>query len=469
MDSQPGATPYSAPAGCPMHEERQTSLYGPEFASDPHRVYDSFRANGPASPIELAPGVEATLVVQHEAALRVLQNPALFARDSRRWTALREGRVPLDSPVLPMMAYRPNCLFTDGAEHLRLRKAVTESLGRLNFSRLSRDVERIGDYLIDQFIERGSADLLGEYAKLLPLLLFNQLFGCPGDIGDRLTRSMSAIFDGEDVLRANDELTECLMELVALKRRQPGEDITSWLIQHPAGLRDEELKDQLVMLMGAGVEPERNLIANALLLLLSGDTPGPGSERRGSGMLVEDALDDVLWNNPPIANYATHYPVQDIELDGVTLKAGTPVLISFAAANSDPALTDARQTLSKGAHLAWGAGPHVCPAKSPAQLIALTAIEKILNTVPDLALAVHPSGVEWRPGPFHRALVALPVRFSPTPARGGGTAVRTPATPTAQPAGQASPAPAATPHHHAAHAQKKSKGWWSSFLDVFRV
>ncbi|MFC8727346.1 cytochrome P450 family protein [Streptomyces bacillaris] len=475
MDPSPGATPYSAPAGCPMHQQ-QTSLYGPEFAADPHRVYDTFRAHGPAAPIELAPGVDATLIVQHEAALRVLQNPALFARDSRRWAALREGAIPMDSPVLPMMMYRPNCLFTDGAEHLRLRKAVTESLARLNSSRVSRDVERIADYLIDQFIERGSADLLNEYAKLLPLLLFNQLFGCPGDIGDRLTRSMSAIFDGEDVLRANAELTECLMELVALKRRQPGDDITSWLIQHPAGLRDEELKDQLVMLMGAGVEPERNLIANALLLMLSGDQPGGhdrrgGHERRGSGMLVEDALDDVLWNNPPIANYATHYPVRDIELDGVVLKAETPVLISFAAANSDPSLTDARQTLSKGAHLAWGAGPHVCPAKSPATLIALTAIERILNTVPDLSLAVPASGVAWRPGPFHRALVALPVRFTPTAARRSPATAQPPAPASAQlpdPYRNAPPQPAAATRH-AAEPAKKQKGWWSSFLDVFRV
>ncbi|MFJ9680071.1 cytochrome P450 [Streptomyces sp. NPDC101194] len=463
MDSQPGATPYSAPSGCPMHGERQKSLYGPEFASDPQRVYDEFRAHGLAAPIELAPGVDATLIVQHEAALRVLQNPSFFARDSRRWAALREGRVPLDSPVLPMMAYRPNCLFTDGTEHLRLRKAVTESLGRLNTNRLSRDVERIADYLIDQFIERGSADLLGDYAKLLPLLLFNQLFGCPGDIGDRLTRSMSAIFDGEDVLRANAELTECLMELVALKRRQPGEDITSWLIQHPAGLRDEELKDQLVMLMGAGIEPERNLIANALLLLLSDDSGNP--HRRGTGMLVEDALDDVLWNNPPIANYATHYPVQDVDLGGVTLKAETPVLISFAAANSDPALTDARQTLSKGAHLAWGAGPHVCPAKSPAQLIALTAIEKILNSVPDLTLAIPSSAVEWRPGPFHRAMVSLPVRFSPSAPRHAAKA----ATQSPVPSRITTPEEVPPARYDHLEPPKKTKGWWSSFLDVFRV
>ncbi|WP_335933910.1 cytochrome P450 [Streptomyces sp. PTD5-9] len=466
MDSSPGATPYNAPSGCPMHGERQTSLYGPEFAADPQRVYDAFRAHGPAAPIELAPGVDATLVVQHEAALRVLQNPSYFARDSRRWAALREGRIALDSPVLPMMAYRPNCLFTDGTEHLRLRKAVTESLSRLNTTRLSRDVERIADYLIDQFVERGSADLLADYAKLLPLLLFNQLFGCPGDIGDRLTRSMSAIFDGEDVLRANAELTECLMELVALKRRQPGEDITSWLIQHPAGLRDEELKDQLVMLMGAGIEPERNLIANALLLLLA-EGSGDG-QRRGTGMLVEDAIDDVLWNNPPIANYATHFPVQDIDLGGVTLKADTPVLISFAAANSDPALTGARQTLSKGAHLAWGAGPHVCPAKSPAQLIALTAIERVLNSVPDLALAIPASAVEWRPGPFHRAMVSLPVRFSPSAPR------RVANVPSGTAASAVSPriAPleeASAPRHDSPEPHKRSKGWWSSFLDVFRV
>ncbi|NEE58317.1 cytochrome P450, partial [Streptomyces sp. SID8455] len=181
--------------------------------------------------------------------------------------------------------------------------------------------------------------------------------------------------------------------------------------------------------------------------------------------------DDVLWNNPPIANYATHYPVRDVELDGVVLKAETPVLISFAAANTDPSLTDARQTLSKGAHLAWGAGPHVCPAKSPATLIALTAIEKILNTVPDLSLAVPASGIGWRPGPFHRAMIALPVRFTPTAARRTSAGAQPPAQTSAQlpdPYRNAAPQPGAAPRH-AAEPAKKPKGWWSSFLDVFRV
>jgi cytochrome P450 len=449
MDRQ--SVPAPAGARCPMHDAT--------FAAAPHQVYDRLRDHGPAGPVELAPGIDATLVVGHETALRVLQNTTLFARDSRRWKALTEGHIPLDHPVLPMMAYRPNCLFTDGAVHLRLRKAVTDSLARLNITRIRRDVEPIADYLIDQFCERGRADLLNDYAKLLPLLLFNKLFGCPADIGDTLTSAMSAIFDGKDALRANEELTACLMQLIALKRRQPGDDVTSWLIQHPAGLTDEELKDQLVMLMGAGVEPERNLIGNALLLLLSPDASG-----RDSGLLVEEAIDHVLWNQAPIANYATHYPVQDVDLGGVVAEAGTPVVISFAAANTDPALAEARRRNSRGAHLAWGAGPHACPAKDPAQVIAVTAIEKILNALPDLTLAVHEKDLEWRPGPFHRALVALPVAFSPTPATHIAAALQGRTVPAAgeQPLPTA---PVATARQEPA----RKKGFWSTFLDIFRV
>jgi len=441
------------PAGarCPMFDGT--------FTADPEQIYDRVRAHGPAGPVELAPGVDATLVVEHEMALRVLQNPSLFARDSRRWKALNEGRVPLDSPILAMMAYRPNCLFTDGAVHLRLRQAVTASFDRLNMTRLRRDVEPIADFLIDQFSERGRADLINEYAKMLPLLLFNKLFGCPADIGDTLTSSLGALFDGIDVQRANEELTASLMQLISLKRRQPAEDVTSWLIQHPAGLTDEELKDQLVMLMGGGFEPQRNLIGHALHLLLS--KAGSG----GSGMLIEEAIDHVLWNNPPIANYAAHFPVQDVDLGGVVVEANSPVVISFAGANSDPALKVARESHNKGAHLAWGAGPHSCPAKDPALVIAIAAIERLLNALPDLTLAVPDEDLQFRPGPFQHALAALPVRFSPTPATRMVSALRAASPP---PAAEQPGVPAAAEPVRQPQPQKK-RGFWSTLVDVFRV
>jgi cytochrome P450 len=448
MDFTPAAEGGTT-ARCPMH--------GADFAAAPHDVYDRLRAAGPAGPVELAPGVEATLVVGHEAALRVLQNDALFARDSRRWSALREGRVAMDSPVVPMMMFRPNCLFTDGAEHLRLRKAVTDSLDAIDVRQLARDVRRMADFLIDRFSERGRADLIDEYAKVLPLLVFNKMFGCSADIGDRLTRSMAALFEGRDALRADQELTECLMELVALKRREPGDDLTSRLVRHPAGLTDTELKDQLVMLMGAGVEPERNLIANTVLLMLSPE---------GTGLLIEEAMEHVLWDNPPIANYATHFPKQDVDLAGTRLPAGSPVVISFAGANADPSLRQARRSRSQGAHLSWGAGPHKCPASSPAQVIALTAVEKLFNELDDLALELPAERLTWRQGPFHRALASLPVRFAPSPAGRVATATgRHPLPPAAR--AQAPAAGAEAAERAAGPARKK--GFWGTFLDVFRL
>ena len=444
------------PPGCPAHAGgERVPLHGPEFAAAPEAFYETLRQYGPSAPVELAPGVEAELVTDYATALHVLQNPDTFARDSRRWRALNEGRVPLDSPVLPMMMYRPNCLFSDGAEHLRLRQSVTASLARVDTHRLSRHVDRVAAYLIGQFSSRGRVELVADYAQLLPLLVFNDLFGCPAEIGDRLVFGISGIFDGVDAEKANEVLTEALLELVALKRRSPGEDITSWLMAHPSGLSDEEMVHQLVTLIAAGTEPTQNIIASALRLLLT-DEKYAGDEHT-AGLLVDDAINDVLWNSAPIANYGVHYPVRDVELGGAKLPAGDPVAISFAAANTDPTLSTGRQMFSKRAHLAWGAGPHACPAKDPALLVAVLAIEKLLNTLPDIDLALPVEGLTWRPGPFHRALDALPARFTPVRAE-------RPASITSATGGQtAEGAPG-----QAGNGSQRGK-WWSSFLSWWKV
>ncbi|NBM18906.1 cytochrome P450 [Streptomyces sp. GC420] len=444
------------PPGCPAHNNGggRIPLYGEEFAADPDAFYEHMRQYGPAAPVEISPGVHATLVTEYAAALHVLQNTDAFARDSRRWRALNEGRIPQDSPALPMLGYRPNALFSDGSEHLRLRQAVTDSIARLDSHRLSRHVEHVSAYLINQFCARGSADLIEDYAKLVVLLVFNELFGCPPDIGDRLVAGMSALFDGTDPEAANAELTRSLVDLVHLKRRKPGADITSWLMQHHAGLNDEEMIHQLIMLLGAGTEPVQTVIANALHLLLSDERYAGG--QHGAGLLVEDAISEVLWFSPPIANYAAHYPMRDTDLSGVRLKAGDLVMISFAAANADPALSEARHTLSKRAHLAWGAGPHACPAKDPAQLIAVTAVEKLLNQLPDIELAVTPDKLTWRPGIFARALTGLPAQF--TPARPDHRAARVPHQDGGPGAAPALPQP-----------KPEKTSWWSSFLSWRRV
>ena len=169
----------------------------------------------------------------------------------------------------------------------------------------------------------------------------------------------------------------------------------------------------------AVVDPRRldvvfaNLIGNALLRLLT-DARYAGS-LFGGAMTAHQAIDEVLWHEPPMANLSAHYPRYDITFHGREIKAGSLVLVSYAAANSQAAPPTEGGELRSGesAHLAWAAGPHACPARDPALLIAITAIEQLTSRLSDLELATPAGELLWRPGPFHRALVHLPVRFAP--------------------------------------------------------
>ncbi|WP_329500723.1 cytochrome P450 [Kitasatospora herbaricolor] len=435
------------PPGCPAHGAGgRVPLYGPEFAADPQAYYSYLRSYGPAAPVELAPGVEATLVTDYSAALQLLQDSASFRKDARRWRALNEGHVAPDSPVVPLLAYRPNAMFSDGAEHLRLRQAVTDSMARIDTRRLSRTTEQVSNYLIAQFGYRGSVDVVGNYARQLPLFVFNELFGCPADIGDRILFGISGMFDGVNAEKAAEVLFGAVGELVALKRARPGDDVTSWLMQHEAKLTDEEMVHQLALLLAGGTEPLCNLIGNTLFRLLTHD------EYAHTGGLIDKAIDDTLWENPPMANLAPHYPAVDMEFAGRQLQAGELVLVSFAAANSSPILRAERQASSR-AHLAWSAGPHACPSKDPARGISVTAIENLLNELPDIALAVPEESLTWRPGPFSRGLSALPTRFTPVQ----------PARRPAEPARQEAPVHAERGSH--AQPTPERAGRWSQFLN----
>ncbi|MBB2911589.1 cytochrome P450 [Streptosporangium becharense] len=407
----PGSGP---PPGCPAHAGHQpgAALYGPEFAADPGRTYDRLRAYGPAAPVELAPGVHAVLVTGYHAALEVLGNPHIYSKDPRGWRALQTGEVPPDSAVIPMMGYRPNALFSDPPAHGRFRHAITDSLRRVDPHALRRSVTHGADRLIDAFAARGHADLLAEYAAIVPLLTFNRLFGQADAASDRLVTALAKMFEGGDGAAEGDALfTRYMVDLITLKRARPGADVTSWLMEHPARLTDEEMIHQCTLLIAAGTEPVQNLIGNALRLLLSDDRFA--GSLSGGTMPVDAALEEVLWKDPPMANYAVHYPRYDVWLRGVPLRAGDPVVISLAAANTDPALDTTLSRAGNRAHLAFSAGPHACPAKAVARLIATVAIETLLDRVPDVALAVPADRLRWRPGPFQRALTALPARFTP--------------------------------------------------------
>jgi hypothetical protein len=144
-------------------------------------------------------------------------------------------------------------------------------------------------------------------------------------------------------------------------------------------------------------------------------------------------------------------------LGGRTLRAGDPVLISFAAANTDPKLTEHREQLSSKAHLAFGAGPHACPAKDPAFMIAATAVESLLNRLPDVEMRVPFKELAWVATPWSRSLVTVPIRYTP---RTVAPAARTrPAAPSSvQAAHSTGPVPQPVSAGRPSHAAPRPKG-----------
>ncbi|WP_067723328.1 cytochrome P450 [Nocardia yamanashiensis] len=410
----------SATGGCPVRHGSPNSVDGPrillgteEFAADPHAAYREMRRRyGSMVPIELAPDVPATLVIDYQTALRILNDPDHFPADPRAW----QQTIPEDSPVRPMMQWYPNALRNAGAAHARYRGAYTAAIDGIDLHAVHSAVERIAAPLIESFAAEGSADLVSQYALPLVFQVLNEMVGCSAELGHRVATGMAALFDTVNAAWGMQTLSEALLELIALRRAEPGDDVTSRMAHHSSKLSDEEMLYQLVSFYGAGIEPMQNLITNTLLLMLTDDRFG--GDVLGGSLSTRDALDEVLFNDPPMANFSISYPRQPILIDNAWLPAHQPVMISLAACNNDPAIAGGDRTGNRS-HLAWSAGPHACPARSVAYVVVQNAIDQLLDILPELRLAVPKSEISWRPGPFHRAMVALPVAFpaSSAPAR----------------------------------------------------
>ncbi|WP_459546119.1 hypothetical protein [Nocardia sp. X0981] len=111
------------------------------------------------APIELAPGVPATLVLGYPTAIRILQDPEHFPADPRTW----QRTIPAGSPIRPAMKWCPNARRSTGAEHRRYRRTYTGSIARIDLHALHDIVASITAPLINGCCTTGSADLTAEY------------------------------------------------------------------------------------------------------------------------------------------------------------------------------------------------------------------------------------------------------------------------------------------------------------------
>nr|WP_202501066.1 cytochrome P450 [Streptomyces sp. SID5785] len=393
-------------------------MSGLEYQQTPSQLYRSLRReHGPVAPVLLDGGVPAWLVLGYSEVSYVTAHDELFARDSRRWNQWEH--IPADWPLMPFVGYQPSVLFAEGAEHQRRAGVITHALEQVDQFELGRDCAQIADRLIAEFSGSGQAELMSAYAHALPMRAAVQMCGMPqlGEDTQNLVEDLRISLDaaeGDDPVAAYVRVGERIAALVKEKRERPGADATSRMILDPAGLSDEEIVQDLISVIAAAQQPTANWICNTLRLLLTDERFALNVS--GGRLSVGEALNEVLWLDTPTQNFIGRWAVRDTQLGGRLIRAGDCVVLGLAAANTDPQIwPEAHVGAENAAHLSFSNGEHRCPYPAPllADVIARTAVETLLDRLPDLVLAVEPEELTWRPSIWMRGLTSLPVRFTP--------------------------------------------------------
>jgi cytochrome P450 len=314
---------------------------------------------------------------------------------------------------------------------------------------------------------------VSQYSQQLPMLVLTRLFGMPEEVGPKLIEaSIGIVKGGEMALVHNDYILETLRRLVEDKRANPGYDFTSWLIAHPAQLTEDEVQHHLRLVMVAANETTTNLIANTLQVVLT--DPRFRASLTGGMMTVSDAVEQVLWDEPPLMVCPARFATGDMEFGGHKIAAGDMLLLGLAAGNADPAARPNLGATMHGnrSHLAFSRGAHECPGQDIGRAITDTAVDILLAQLPDIRLAVPDSELSWTASTWARHLNALPVQFSPRrrvlPAAQPVQSPAASAPDTAAGAGtQSAAAPQQLPTPPAAAAEAR-RSLWSAFLHRIR-
>jgi cytochrome P450 len=393
-------------------------LYGPRFAGDTEEMFREMRRDhGPVVPVLLEGDHPAWLVIGYGEAHRVLTDGQLFARDPYRCHGP-------DYVPPPAVGHLPGMLmFLDGEVHVTRIGAVTAALAEVDQFQLRGDCERLADRLIDAFAAAGEAELMEEYASRMPVLVMGGMLGVPDSELRAVAQDMKTMNDGlEDAVEAYGRFVATMTRLIESKREWPGPDVTSRMLASATGTTDEELIQDLLVVTSGSQETTAHWIGNTLRLMLTDDRFS--LTLSGGRRSVGQALNEVLWEDTPVKTATGRWAIRDIELGGRIIRAGDVIIVGLAGANADPRVRPAVHGDWGGnhAHLAFGTGDHGCPHPAPelAQVMVQTAVEVLLDRLPDVRLAVPEDELEWRPGFRVRGLSALPVRFTPAYVVEGG-------------------------------------------------
>lgn len=386
---------------CPFHAADGVPLIHavPEdVQADRERLYQE----GPLTRVELPGGVRAWATTHHEVSKATLNDPR-FVKSVDHWADYQEGRVPEGWPLLGTIPTdNTNMLALDGAPHRRLRRLTASPFSARRVERLRPRIERITARALDALEPRASQtlDLKSEFTFRVPMAVIGELYGVSEaeyeNLGEMYAKLFSGTTEEGEHLRIYHTLFQYFGELVARKRATLDEhdDFTADLIrasEDGEGLTDMEITLTLLTVVAAGHETTVNLLTNVVRALLRYPEQ---LERLRKGEVTWDAVvEETLRYDPPNNLMMFRFATEDIEIEGQTIKKGEALLTHYGAASrdraefgDDPEVFDPDR--SKGRHISFGYGPHICPGAPLSRLEAGIILPMLFERFPDLRLAV---------------------------------------------------------------------------------
>jgi cytochrome P450 len=383
-------------------------LNDPEFyASDPFGTYRMLREQ---SPVYWCSAGGFFALTRHEDVLAVSRDPATFC--SGEGIAMRGGEMMVPGGV--------TLISTDPPRHAAQRRFINRSFTKGAVSRLEPHVRDIVREALDAVPAGEPFDFVEAVAARVPVIVIAELLGVPVEDREKFitwTNASVGPADPEFADLLSTTMPEQLAyfeDIIGRRRAEPRDDLISVLAEAEAGHDDfspSELNLLCFLLLGAGGETTRNLIAHGLVgLIRHPDQQAILREGREAGRAVEELL---RWVSPLIHQART--VTTDTEIDGRRLAAGDQVVMLYGSANRDERVfgqtaEDLDVTRNPNPHLAFGFGEHFCLGAALARLEGQVLFEELADRFGHWSVAGPPERLR---STMIRGIKRLPVVLSP--------------------------------------------------------
>ncbi|WP_369037686.1 cytochrome P450 [Streptomyces adonidis] len=376
--------------------------WDPAFVADPYPAYAELRARGRVVYYE---PTNQWLVPHHADVSTLLRDRRLGRTYQHRFTHEDFGRTAPPPEHEPFHTLNDHgMLDLEPPDHTRIRRLVSKAFTPRTVEGLKPYVERLAGELVADLVKAGGGDLLTDVAEPLPVAVIAEMLGIPE--ADRAPlRPWSADICGmyelnpsQDTaaraVQASVEFTEYLRELIATRRKEPGDDLISGLIAaYDEGdrLTEQEMISTCVLLLNAGHEATVNATVNGWWALFR--NPAQLAALRADHSLIPSAVEELMRYDTPLQLFE-RWVLDEIEIDGTVIPRGSEVALLFGAANhdpevfADPGVLDLTRT--ENPHISFSAGIHYCIGAPLARIELAASMGALLRGAPTLRLGEEP-------------------------------------------------------------------------------